>query len=449
MNVVEGGIEDDRDVAVALEWFASVSENTEAFWKRLRSAQLSYQMVTSLPDNFGKDLELGQLGDDIVGSFLAQSKSLLDDRRSYDLALCSQIVPWIKQIGANVDVLDRVPGARDRTARMLQAYTVHPDSVIFELVMASNYAADGFDVAFIKEAKGGSRTPDLRLLAPGLPETISVECKRLNRGQYEINEKARHKMLFREVANLIGEHRLSVHIDVTYTCELEKVPDTYLAKCLSGALSCPIITPGSYPWRDEFGFGEVRPANLAAVRRDIRHSSLYFGTKLARLLCGHVVREGGYHLVAKADPDSRDPRYIESIDYGSVITWQCIAPNAIVKKARYVKTKLAEVDNQLIGHGLGIAHLAMDMEVLSQSSDLRRDRNIQTIKDYQPSSKLLAIYIHYLVPRISETNTWLVDETVDPFGQGCEPVPTQMIFTSSAIMENDLPAWRQDVPRPR
>ena len=75
-----------------------------------------------------------------------------------------------------------------------------------------------------------------------------------------------------------------MHIDVTYTRGLEEVPETYLAERLARAISSPIITFGSYPWRDEYGFGEVKSADLAAVRQDIRETSLYFGTKLARLL---------------------------------------------------------------------------------------------------------------------------------------------------------------------
>ena len=36
---------------------------------------------------------------------LAQAKSLLDDRRSYDFALVSHVAPWIKQLGANLSAL--------------------------------------------------------------------------------------------------------------------------------------------------------------------------------------------------------------------------------------------------------------------------------------------------------------------------------------------------------
>ena len=396
METIEGGIEEDPDIALALEWFAAVSGEPKTFWGRLETAQQSYRKYTSLPENLGQDPDISVFGGDVVAAFFAQSKSLLDDRRSYDFALASRILAWIKQIGNNIEALSRVNGVRERAIRMLQASTLSPESAVFELVIASNYAADGFDVAFVPEERGGAKTPDMRLSVPGIPEAIAVECKRLQLSQYETNERAKHKRLFRQAAALIDERELSVHIDVTYTRGLEEVPETYLAERLARAISSPIITFGSYPWRDEYGFGEVKSADLAAVRQDIRETSLYFGTKLARLLSGGVVREQCYHLAAGIKSDDRDPRYIEAISYGSVVTWQCIAPSAIEKKARHVTKKLAEADAQLIGYGAGIAHLATDAELQGQSSDLRRDRNITAIKEFLPQSDLMAIYLHYL-----------------------------------------------------
>lgn len=444
-EVTRGGIEEDGDIRTALAWLASASGDPEAFTARLERAQESYRNITLSPEQLGQDPEIDAISQDVVGAFFAQAKSLVDDRRSYDFALGSRTIPWVKQTGAHVALLDCVPGARERASRMLRSEVVFPDGAIFELIMASNYAAAGFDVAFIDENKGQARTPDLRLSSPGLPEPLFVECKRLRRGKYEAEEQARHKQLFRLVAELIDERGLSVHVDVTYTRELSEVPDAYLVDRLVHALSSRIITPEAYPWRDDFGFGEVRPANLKAVRRDIRDSSLYFGTKLARLLSGRVVRENGYHLAAGADPDSRDPRYIDAIHFGSVVTWQCIAQAAIDKKSRYVKAKLVEADQQLKNHGSGIVHMAMDAELRCESSDRRRSRNIEIIKAFQPVSDLRAIYVHYLVPRISESHSWLVDETVDRFGPGHEPVPSLKIFSESTRVDNDLPAWKQEI----
>jgi hypothetical protein len=61
---------------------------------------------------------------------------------------------------------------------------------------------------------------------------------------------------------------------------------------------------------------------------------------------------------------------------------------------------------------------------------------------------VLAIYVHYLVPRVSESHSWIVDETVDRFGPGLDPVPLMSIFQGSTTIDNDLPAWKQAVALP-
>lgn len=91
----------------------------------------------------------------------------------------------------------------------------------------------------------------------------------------------------------------------------------------------------------------------------------------------------------------------------------------------------------------------MDVEVGCDSSDLRRERNKEVILQFLAESLVAALYVHYLVPRVSESHSWLVDETVDSFGAGRNPVPSMRIFPSSAPIGNDLPAWRQTVALPK
>lgn len=438
-------VEEDDDVDAALSWLISVSNSAHSLVQRLVNAQDGYRSATSLPQNLGRDLELRAISEDVVSAYLAQAKSMIQDLRTFDFALASRVLPWVKQLGVNVGLLPEIQGAVDRALNMWENSSVAPDSAMFELVMASNYAAAGFEVEFIPELKGQKKTPDFRISVAGEPDPIFVECKRLQEGDYERKEKAKHREIYRHVSELIDELGASVHIDVTYTRPLEEVPDDYLTEHLKRFLSSRIIISGGYPWKDESGFGKIKAANVAAVHRDIRNSSLYFGTKLARLLSGCVVREEGYHLVAGAEPDSRDPRFIDQLFYASVITWQCISPVSIERKARYVTTKLSEADQQLKGHGPGIVHIAMNMQLDCQSSDLRRARNTQAIKNFVPTSEMLAVYLHYLVPRNTEAYSWSVDETVDKFGPGYLPVPTLAAFPIARKLNNDLPGWKQRI----
>jgi hypothetical protein len=443
------GIEQDRDIEAALSWLARMSGNAPEFWRRIEAAQGHYRAFTEASQNMGRDPDLADLGPDLVASFLAQARSLLDSRRTYDFALASRCIPWIKQLGVNVNQLARVDGAAERARRMLADASTTPEGSMLELVMGGNYAADGLEVIFVPENPGRAKTPDLHLFVPGVTEPVAIELKRLRQGQFELEERARHRLIFRRVAAIIDARGLSLHIDVKYARELNDVPEGYLAEWLSRYLASPLALPSAYPWRDEFGAGQIKQADLPAVHEDTLHSSLYFGTKMARLLSGARVRDSGYHLLASGEPDERDPRYMEKVRYGSVVTWQCIAAESIEKKARHLKNKLVEAEKQIRSAGVGIIHLAMDAEASCESSDLRRERNKQVILEFKSESLVAALYVHYLVPHISESHSWLVDETVDKFGAGQGEVPSMLIFKGSTPLNNDLPAWKQTVPVPK
>lgn len=413
-----------------------------------RSLRRTTGAFTESPQNLRQDSDLADLGPDVVASFLAQAKSLIDGRRTYDIVLASRCIPWIKQLGANVNELVRVDGAAERARRMLADASTAPDGPMLELVLGGNYAADGLDVIFVQEAPGQAKTPDLHLFLPGVAEPVAIELKRLRQGQYELDERARHNQIFRRAAAIIDSRSLSLHIEVTYTRELKDVPEGYLAGWLSRYLASPLVLHGAYPWRDEFGAGEIKPANLQAVREDTRNSSLYFGIKMARLLSDGQVRDRGYHLAANGELDDRDPRFMDKVRYASVVTWQCIAEESIEKKARHVKNRLVEAEKQVRSAGIGIIHLAMDAEASCAASDLRRERNKRAILEFKSESLVAALYVHYLVPRVSEAHSWLVDETVDSFGVGRSKVPSMMIFKGAKPLDNDLPAWKQAVPVP-
>lgn len=438
---LSGGVDNDPEIANALVWLATSSGDAPAFFARLNAAQKRYCVVTADFSARVKDLSWPELGPDIVAAYLAQGLSLLNDRRSYDFTLVSYVAPWLKQLGTNLAALKQVKGASDRAMRLLRQRQVLPDTALFELVMASNYAAEGFDVAFIEEGPG--KTPDLRLSSSESDSDLFVELKCLQRGEYEIEERRRHLDIFRQLEPLLHEQGLSVDVNVTYVKELADVPVDYLFQKVNCALASRILLSGGYPWRDEFGSGLIRGANVTAVHRDTRESYLYFGTKMARLLSGRVVSENNYHLAARASANTEDPRYVDQMEFGSVVTWQCIAPKAIERKAKYVRSKLAEADRQIADHGQGIIHIAMEAELHSEASDLRRQRNRDTLGTFQMKSQTTNVYLHYLVPRVCEDHSWLMDETVDLFSHLDHQPPLFPAFPNSTTLDNDEPAWWQ------
>lgn len=438
------GLYPDPEVIAAMDWLAQASGDPSAFRARIENAQTLYRQYVGNKAHLGKDPKFEALGADRVASYLAQADALVRDRAAYDLVLSSRIVPFIKQIGSVVEPLSRVAGASERALRMLRQSAVDPDSAIFELAVAAAYLRAGFTVGFIPEAPP-ERRPDFRVERPGC--IADVECKRIQQTSYAKAEAVQQGRICDKLSDLIHDQHLSVHVDVIYTRELSEVPEDYLFEHVSSSLSARIVTYGGYPWKDEFGEGVIRPANMAAVHHDTADSSLYFGTKLARLLSGAEITQDAYNLVGSGDPDPRDVRYLQRLYYCSVVTWGCSAEASINARARFIRSKLAQVDQQMHASSAGIVHVGMDAQRDGHTSDVRRARNIEVVRSYQANSRIAEIYVHYFVPLTTEVTAWTIDETTDCFGVNpTDRVGLERIFDRAEIADNDLAAWYQ--PRP-
>lgn len=158
------GIELDIDIIKALNWLSSVIEEPKHFLKRMEDAQKKYIEETSKKNNIGKKFDNKWYGDDVVAGFFSQAKSLTDNRRAFEISTASQIIPWVKQLGQNIDLLKNIPGADERAKRMIINKTVYPDTALFELILAGNYAAIGYDVEFIPEKKEWLRHQNLNVV---------------------------------------------------------------------------------------------------------------------------------------------------------------------------------------------------------------------------------------------------------------------------------------------
>jgi hypothetical protein len=439
-------VEQDDDVERALQWFMQVSDDPLALAERIHSAQAHYCEVTHAIAGPLSRMDIATTYGDTIALYLAQAVALLRDRRTYDLHLGSQVVPLIKTIGANLDVIKRIGGASGRARRMLRPRAQHPDGALFELVAAIRYARDGdLAVEFIPEQ--ANRTADFR--ASGRGGEIHVECKRLRKSQYELTEDDFASKLFAPFSRMAHEKKLSVAIDVSFTVELRHVPEAYLVDRVHAITRSPLFIPGSYPWKDKFGEGELWFSDLDAVHKDIADSSLLLGPKMARLLTGRPVPDSNFHLSCGGVPRAVDTRFIDSLEYGSAILWRCNASASVEARARHIRTKLAEIDQQMANAPLGIAHIGMDSERGENAADLRRERNKEAARSFQPKSRLVEVILHYFLPRVSESSSWMIDETVDSF----RGAPTSILGDSPSLLAgtregliDQAPAWRQPPP---
>jgi hypothetical protein len=447
MQSPASGIEDDADIRAALEWFQQVAEDRSDLFQRIRAAQEylrsrfgSTELVWPQPDDL-------VLKSDVIASYLAQADSLLHDNRSYDATLGSRAIPWIKSVGVGVNALRRMRGVTDRVRRLLDARQQHPEGGLYELVAAARYAHEDFDVEFIPESS--TRTADIRLGPPGETKALHIECKRLRPSNYEWREAVRVRTLFARLATLANERRLSMWVDVTFTQELERVPEGYLADRVLSSMRSPLVLPDGYPWKDEFAEGIVRRLSLDALLDDTRRNGpVLVGPKFWRLLTEGTLQPGTYHLALEARGAPEDGRYVDRLQMTTALSWQCLAAESIEARARHVSSLLADVDQQVIGAPMAMAHIGMYSERDTAAADRRRERNHAAVKRFQAESKLLQINLHYYLPRIAEASSWTIDETVDWFGQFESPFlnDPKLLYLGEPDIDSDKAAWHLPPP---
>ncbi|WP_150668157.1 hypothetical protein [Pandoraea anhela] len=351
----------------------------------------------------------------------------------------------MKRIGAAIPDLRDMFGAKERARRLVDTFHEHPDSGLFELATAARYLREDLDLEFIEETS--EPTPDLRAVFPGAE--LQIECKRLRPSDYEQRESRLAQSLFDKFQTLVHERRLSVSLDVEFKKELHEVPQDYLVHRVEQALNSRIFVRKDYPWSDEFADGSVCNANLYAVREDVEDSYLLVGPKMGRLLSGRVVTEGSYFLAVGGAPCQFDPRFMDNIEYGSVVTWGCSSPNSVKARSRYVKTKLKEIDRQTRAAPAAIAHVAMDAERDPHTSDQRFKKNQETVIGFRWDSRVMEIHLHYFLARTSEHDSWMIDETVDQFSAGHGAIignPAILVGEDNPLLDRRLPAWHQPPP---
>lgn len=149
-----------------------------AFVNRIRAKESTIDLTMPIESQLFVPLE-----DDINWYILVAE--LAYDSPYRDCAYSSdRIYPYAKAIGAFADLLRKIPNVNGVLNKML-ANNTKPETQIFELVTASFYLRNGYEVTFIPENSlvwqdgKTKKSPDLLVKIDG--EEIYVECKRADK----------------------------------------------------------------------------------------------------------------------------------------------------------------------------------------------------------------------------------------------------------------------------
>lgn len=436
---MEIGIEHDQEIENAFAWLGQ--EAGAEFQTRLGTAKQHFS--TAMLPHTGSMLWPGPMSllppDDLPAGILLQAFALLRDRRYFDSRLAARTLPFFKLIGSALPHLSNVPGAQERARAFVHPRNDHPEGTLLELATGARYLLEGFEVRFIPETD--RRTPDIALVLIG--GEVHVECKRMRPSQYELAESRNVRRLFAPACELVDGHNAFVHLDVTFLAPLEGVPEDYLLEHMQRALSQP---DREYAWNDAVARGNIVPGDRQALREDTEDSSLLVGPKLFRLFTHNVVPSQRVIMGVRGAAHEYDPRYLHDFEAIALCSWDSESGESIETRARHVRSKLAEIDRQLLGCRLGAAHIVVDAERDARAADLRRARIQEQITTFRFDSNLGAVTTHYLLTHTAEDRSWTIDETADYASRIERPLLSDWRLFMLGEEMGDGPAWQLATP---
>jgi hypothetical protein len=211
-------------------------------------------------------------GQDQAAWWLLQGADFADGRRHSVPEEAARITPLLKRLGADLAILRGIPGAEERAGRLLTERRTSMDAGVYELLVALAWRRDGWTVEFVPEQRGGAATPDFLASKPN--RRWAVECKRLDRSTYAVNEVAQGGRLANPVHDLLRQAGPSLVLEAVYNVELQDVPDGYLVERVREALAA-----NRGGWADATAIGRLRPPDAAGLLQVMAHDDIYYGSR--------------------------------------------------------------------------------------------------------------------------------------------------------------------------
>jgi len=198
----------------------------DAQW-RARKAEIKEYLNETLQakPTISSDTKLKSVAiyDDRIGWYLFLTEMFLYAPISYEGAQGSRVVPILKRLGLDLDILKSIKGIEERIEKLLFSDKDSPDSIIFELATALLWARNGWDVAFIEEAPPESR-PDFKAVKEGVE--WQIECKRLSQNsEYAKTEREHWLAMWSPFADLLIKKNLQLVLDIRFHVELQDLPN--------------------------------------------------------------------------------------------------------------------------------------------------------------------------------------------------------------------------------
>jgi hypothetical protein len=387
----------------------------------------------------------------IIASYLAYDFPYSDCAYS-----STRIYPYAMAIGSVADELRKVPNINNVLDRML-ANNNKPETQLFELLTASFYLKNGYEVSFIPENSIAwpdgktKKSPDL-LVKSGELE-LYVECKRAKKQtRYsEAEEKAwseiwgrlsqhMHKVAPWCIVDLVFHEQL-IHVtseevinavNKTINCKVDKLRE--------GLVSVEIRTIDKVRLESHYQDFAVRPSSP-------QHELLVFGNmdsnekRSISTIANQVTMPGNNEDILNM--------FVEQVDNVVGAQWSCEHEASLDKRSKHFKSLLNSAIIQFPPDRKGIVHIWYETCEGIKIEELRNDKNIINITNYDASgTTMLGVFLHAVnYYPFEDSYDWA--ETVKDFARIPNlnmlfPKQSLMLASNSTHEVENITHWEQD-----
>lgn len=425
------------------------AERKAAYVKRIREKEANFNIKLPI------EPQLFTPADDDIDWYILASY-LSHDFPYSDAAYSSRrILPYAMAIGAVADQLRKVPNI-DAVLEKMLANNNKPETQLFELLTASFYLKNGYEVSFIPENSitwpdGKKRSPDL-LVKLGKFE-LYVECKRADKQtKYSLSEEEAWESIWTQLSH----HMLKIApwrvVDLTFHDQVadvsagEVIEVVNLAikasgkKVRAGSISAKISNIDKKRLKHHYKKFSVRPncpQQELLVFGDIdsneKRSIATIGKK--------IIRPG-------ADSEILN-MFVKDVDRCVGAQWRCDHEISLSLRSKHFKSLVNDAVNQIPSDRPGVVHVWYETRDGIENEELRRDKNIENISRYDVSTtSVLGLFLHAVNYYPLEDNyEWA--ETVQDFA--CVPNLMELFPCQTLMLASDATAevegtthWVQD-----
>lgn len=421
-----------------------------AYLKRIREKESKFNIKLPIEPQLFSPAE-----DDIDWYILASYLS--HDFPYSDSAYSSRrIYPYAMAIGAVADQLRKVPYVDDVLDKML-ANNNKPETQIFELLTASFYLKNGYEVAFIPENSivwpdgKTKKSPDMLVKLGDLE--FYVECKRSDKQtKYSKTEEQAWTNIWYELSH----HMLKVApwsiVDLVFHERVASVTPEEIIKAVNlaikggtgkaseGSISVGIRAIDKIGLKRHYRNFSVRPNSP-------QHELLVFGgldsneKRSISTIAQRVIRPGTNNDILNM--------FVMDVAKCVGAQWRCDHEDSLGLRSKHFKSLLNGGVMQIPPDRAGVVHIWYETCEGIEIEELRRDKNIDNISAYDASkTTVLGAFLHAVNYYPFEENyEWA--ETVQDFARVpnlMELFPRQslMLASDSTQEVKDITHWEQD-----